>query len=186
MFDAIIALVWIVIKIVIILVPLLIAVAYLTYAERKVIGYMQCRVGPNRVGIFGLGQPIADAVKLFLKETIDPTAANKFLFMLAPVLSLMPALAAWAVIPFNNSWVLANVNAGVLYLLAMTSIGVYGILIAGWASNSKYAFLGALRSAAQVVSYEIAMGFALVGVLMAAGSANLQTIIHSQQGGIWH
>jgi len=186
MFDAIIALVWIVIKIVVILVPLLVAVAYLTYAERKVIGYMQTRIGPNRVGIFGLGQPIADAAKLFLKETIDPTAANRFLFMIAPVLSIAPALAAWAVIPFNKGWVLANVNAGVLYILAMTSIGVYGILIAGWASNSKYAFLGALRSAAQVVSYEIAMGFALVGVLMAADSTNLQNIVLSQQGGIWH
>jgi len=186
MFDAIIALIWIVIKIIIILVPLLVAVAYLTYAERKVIGYMQQRIGPNRVGILGLGQPIADAAKLFLKETIDPQAANKMLFMFAPVLSLAPALAAWAVIPFDKGWVLANVNAGVLYLLAMTSIGVYGILIAGWASNSKYAFLGALRSTAQVVAYEIAMGFALVGVLMAADSANLQTIILSQQGGIWH
>lgn len=186
MFDAIIALVWIVVKIVVILVPLLVAVAYLTYAERKVIGYMQNRIGPNRVGILGLGQPIADAMKLFFKETIDPTAANRFLFMIAPVLTIGPALAAWAIIPFNKGWVLANVNAGVLYILAMTSIGVYGILIAGWASNSKYAFLGALRSTAQVVSYEIAMGFALVGVLMAANSTNLQDIVLSQQGGIWH
>jgi NADH-quinone oxidoreductase subunit H len=186
MLDAAMPLLWVLIKIIVILVPLLLSVAYLTYAERKVIGYMQGRIGPNRVGLFGLGQPIADAVKLFLKETIDPKAANRILFMIAPVLSLAPALAAWAVIPFDKGWVLANVNAGVLYLLAMTSIGVYGILIAGWASNSKYAFLGALRSSAQVVSYEIAMGFALVGVLMAADSTNLQTIVLHQQGGFWH
>lgn len=184
--DALITLIWIVVKIAIILVPLLLAVAYLTYAERKVIGYMQARIGPNRVGLWGLGQPIADAVKLFLKETIDPAAANRWLFMIAPALALAPAMAAWAVIPFSHNWVLANINAGVLYILAMTSIGVYGILIAGWSSNSKYAFFGALRSSAQVISYEIAMGFALVGVLMAANSANLQEIVLRQQGGIWH
>lgn len=180
------ALLWILIKIIIIVIPLLVAVAYLTYAERRVIGYMQSRIGPNRVGIWGLGQPIADGVKLFLKETINPSASNRFLFILAPILSFAPALAAWAVIPFDKNWVLANVNAGVLYLLALTSIGVYGILIGGWASNSKYAFLGALRSSAQVISYEIAMGFALVGVLMAGDSANLQEIVLRQQGGIWH
>lgn len=186
MIDILISLIWIVIKIIAIIIPLMLAVAYLTYAERKIIGYMQSRIGPNRVGWLGLGQPIADGMKLFLKETIQPARANRFLFALAPALTLAPALAAWAVVPFSQDWVLANVNAGVLYILAMTSLGVYGILIGGWASNSKYSFLGALRSAAQVVSYEIAMGFALVGVLMAADSANLQEIVLHQQGGIWH
>lgn len=182
----ILPLIWIVIKIVIVLVPLLVAVAYLTLAERRVIGALQVRIGPNRVGLWGLGQPIADAVKLFFKESINPTAASRKLFIFAPVLSLAPALAAWAAIPFQSGWVLANINAGVLYILAMTSLGVYGILISGWASNSKYAFFGAMRSAAQVISYEIAMGFALVGVLMAAGSANFTQIVLHQQGGFWH
>lgn len=182
----ILPLIWIVIKIIIVLVPLLLAVAYLTLAERRVIGAMQVRIGPNRVGLWGLGQPIADAVKLFVKESISPTAANRKLFFVAPVISLAPALAAWAAIPFQSGWVLANINAGVLYILAMTSLGVYGILISGWSSNSKYAFFGAMRSAAQVISYEIAMGFALVGVLMAAGSANFSQIVLHQQGGIWH
>lgn len=177
---------WIILKIVMVILPLLIAVAYLTYAERRVIGYIQNRLGPNRVGIAGLGQPIADAIKLFLKEPIYPSQSNIVLFLLAPILSMAPALAVWAVIPFAKGWVIANINAGVLYVLAMTSLGVYGILIAGWSSNSKYAFLGAMRSAAQVVSYEIAMGFALIGVLMAAGSPNLQTIVLQQSGGIWH
>jgi NADH-quinone oxidoreductase subunit H len=178
---------WIIVKIVAITLPLMIAVAYFTYAERKVIGAMQVRNGPNRVGFFGfrlwgLGQPIADAVKLMFKEIIIPTGANKALFLISPVLSIAPALAAWAVIPFGNEMVLANVNAGLLYVLAITSIGVYGVIIAGWASNSKYALLGAMRSAAQIVSYEIAMGFALVGVLMAAGSLNLGEIVNSQRG----
>lgn len=184
--DDIITLIWILLKILAIVLPLIGAVAYLTMAERKVIGYMQTRIGPNRVGILGLGQPIADSIKLLFKEIIFPTRSNKYLFILAPVLTLGPALAAWAVIPFAKDWVLANVDAGLLYLLAMTSLGVYGILIAGWASNSKYALFGSMRSAAQIISYEIAMGFALVGVLIASGSTNLQEIVLSQQGGIWH
>lgn len=173
-------------KIVVILVPLLLSVAYLTYLERKVIGYMQVRIGPNRVGPRGWLQPIADFVKLAFKEIIIPTKANRFLFVIAPMLVLAPALAAWAVIPFADGWVLANIDAGLLYILAMTSVGVYGVLIAGWASNSKYALLGTLRSAAQIISYEIAMGFALVGVLMAAGSLNLSAIVSSQSGGLLH
>lgn len=157
-------------------------VAYLTLAERKIIGYIQIRIGPNRVGIRGLGQPIADALKLMFKEIILPTTANRFLFISAPILAMAPALAAWAVVPFADGWVFADINAGLLYILAMTSIGVYGVIIAGWASNSKYAFLGALRSSAQIVAYEIAMGFALVGVLMAAGSLNLSAIVEAQAG----
>ncbi|MCP5429483.1 MAG: NADH-quinone oxidoreductase subunit NuoH [Chromatiaceae bacterium] len=181
----------IMIKIVTIMLPLMILVAYYTYAERKIIGYMQVRMGPNRVGFFGmrlwgLGQPIADAVKLMFKEIIVPNGANKLLFLIAPMLSIGPALAAWAVFPFNAGLVLADVNAGLLYILAMTSLGVYGVIIAGWASNSKYAFLGAMRSAAQIVSYEIAMGFALVGVLVAAGSLNLGDIVAAQQGSVFH
>ena len=184
--ETILTLTLILAKIVAIVAPLMLAVAYLTYAERKIIGYMQVRLGPNRVGPRGWLQPIADAVKLMLKEIIIPSGANRFLFILAPILSIGPALAAWAVIPFGKGMVLANLDAGLLYLLALTSLGVYGVIISGWASNSKYSFLGAMRSAAQIVSYEIAMGFALVGVLMAAGSLNLQEIVLKQQGGILH
>ncbi|MBI2791236.1 MAG: NADH-quinone oxidoreductase subunit NuoH [Gammaproteobacteria bacterium] len=176
----------IVIKSLVIILPLILAVAYLTYAERKIIGYIQVRIGPNRVGPFGLFQPFADVFKLLFKEIVLPVKSNKFLFIVAPILAFAPALVAWSIIPFSDGLVLANINAGLLFLLAMTSLGVYGIIIAGWASNSKYAFLGALRSAAQVVSYEIAMGFALVGVLMAAGSMNLSDIVHAQQGGFLH
>jgi NADH-quinone oxidoreductase subunit H len=175
---------WIVIKIVAILIPVILAVAYATYAERKLIGYMQLRLGPNRVGPKGWLQPIADTVKLIMKEIIVPTNASKTLFVIAPVLFIGPAFAAWAVMPFDAGMVLADVNAGLLYLLAMTSISVYGVIIAGWASNSKYAFLGAMRSAAQIVSYELAMGFALVGVLMCAQSMNLSDIVNSQAGGM--
>ena len=173
-------------KITLIVLPLMLAVAYTTYAERKVIGYIQVRIGPNRVGPRGWLQPIADAVKLLTKEVIVPTNANRFLFLSAPVLAIAPALAAWAVIPFDDGMVLADINAGLLYLLALTSLGVYGIIIAGWASNSKYALLGAMRSAAQIVSYEIAMGFALVGVIMAAGSLNVGQIVMAQEGSIYH
>ncbi|MDV6343452.1 MULTISPECIES: NADH-quinone oxidoreductase subunit NuoH [unclassified Nitrosomonas] len=172
----------------VIVVPLLLAVAYLTFAERKIIAYMQIRVGPNRVTFFGIpwlrgwGQPIADAVKAIMKEIIIPTGANKFLFLLAPIITIAPALAAWAVVPFSPELVLADINAGLLYILAMTSLGVYGVIIAGWASNSKYAFLGSMRSAAQLVSYELAMGFALVCVLMMSQSLNLGDIVKGQQG----
>jgi len=171
-------------KIMLLVLPLMGAVAYLTLAERKVIGYMQVRIGPNRVGPKGLLQPIADAVKLMFKETIFPAKANRFLFISAPILTLAPALAAWAVVPFDDGLVISNIDASLLYILAMTSLGVYGVIIAGWASNSKYAFLGALRSAAQIVSYEIAMGFALVGVLVAAGSLNLGEIVEAQRGSL--
>ena len=175
--------VWALVKIVVITVPLMLGVAYLTFAERKIIGYMQVRIGPNRVGPKGWLQPVADALKLLTKEIIVPREASKGLFLLAPVLAIMPALAAWAVVPFAPEVVLADINAGLLYVMAITSMGVYGIVIAGWASNSKYAFLGSLRSAAQVVSYELAMGFALVCVLMVAQSLNLSDIVKSQQGG---
>ena len=170
----------------VILLPLFIVVAYYTYAERKVIGYMQVRIGPNRVGPKGLFQPFADMFKLMFKEIIIPTNSNKYLFIAAPVLAFAPTMAAWAVIPFNDTLVFSNINAGLLYILAMTSLGVYGVIVAGWASNSKYALLGAMRSAAQIVAYEIAMGFALVGVLMAGGSLNLGDIVNAQSGSIYN
>ncbi len=175
---------WILLKIGFILLPLILAVAYTTYAERKIIGYMQLRLGPNRVGPRGWLQPFADVIKLAMKEIVLPSGASKTLFILGPILFIGPSFAAWAVMPFDAELVLADIDAGLLYLLAMTSIGVYGIIIAGWASNSKYAFLGALRSASQVVSYEIAMGFALVGVLMCSNSMNLNDIVTSQSGGV--
>lgn len=179
-------LIWVIIKILVIVVPLLLSVAYLIYAERKVIGYIQVRIGPNRVGFKGLLQPIADLIKLITKEIIIPTKSNKYLFVIAPLFALVPSLVGWAVIPFQQGIVLANINAGLLYVFAMSSLGVYGVLIAGWASNSKYAMFGALRSTAQTVSYEIAMGFALVGALLASGSTNLSEIVLSQQGGFLH
>jgi NADH-quinone oxidoreductase subunit H len=175
-------LVWALFRIVLIVLPLLGAVAYLTLAERKVIGYMQVRNGPNRVGPMGLLQPIADALKLMTKEIVVPSDANSFLFVLAPVLIIMPAMAAWSVLPFSPELVLANVDAGLLFIMAITSMGVYGVVVAGWASNSKYAFLGAMRSAAQIVAYEIAMGFALVGVLVMSHSLNLVEIVRQQEG----
>ena len=173
-------------KILVIVLPLMGAVAYLTYAERKIIGYMQVRIGPNRVGPRGWLQPIADAAKLAFKEIILPAEANRIMFILAPVLSITPVLAAWAVIPFDEGWVLADIDAGLLFILALTSLEAYGVLIAGWSSNSKYALLGAMRSGAQMVSYEIAMGFAVVGVLLAAQSLNLSEIVRAQQGSVLH
>ena len=174
--------VWTLIKVLVITVPLIVAVAFYTLAERKVIGWMQVRRGPVYIGPLALLQPFADTFKMLFKELILPTNASRFLYFLAPVLSLAPAFAAWAVVPFGEGMVLADVNAGLLYLLAMTSMGVYGVILAGWASNSKYAFLGAMRSAAQVVSYEIAMGFALVGVLVMSGTLNLGAIVQAQAG----
>jgi NADH-quinone oxidoreductase subunit H len=191
LWESLPVIVQILIKIVVIVLPLMIVVAYYTWLERRVIGAMQVRIGPNRVGFFGfrlqgLGQPIADAMKLMFKEIVIPTRANPFLFVIAPMLTLGPALAAWAVFPFDENLILADINAGLLYILALTSLGVYGVIIAGWSSNSKYAFLGAMRSAAQIVAYEIAMGFALVGVLVAAGSLNLGDIVRAQAGSAVH
>jgi NADH-quinone oxidoreductase subunit H len=176
--------IWSLIKIIAVVAPLMVCVAYLTLWERKAIGWTQVRPGPNRVGPFGLLTPIADAVKLIFKEIIRPTAAHKGLFFLGPIMTIMPALAAWAVVPFGPEVALANINAGLLFLMAITSLEVYGVIIAGWASNSKYAFLGALRASAQMVSYEIAMGFALVIVLMVAGSMNMSDIVMSQGKGM--
>jgi NADH-quinone oxidoreductase subunit H len=181
--DPLWAVVWSLIKIVLVVAPLMGCVAYLTLWERKAIGWSQIRPGPNRVGPYGLLTPIADAVKLIFKEIIRPTAASKGLFFLGPIMTIMPALAAWAVIPFGPEVALANVNAGLLFLMAITSMEVYGVIIAGWASNSKYAFLGALRASAQMVSYEIAMGFALVIVLMVSGSMNMTEIVMQQDRG---
>jgi len=181
----VVAVLWILVKIVAIVAPLLLSVAYLTYWERKLIAWMHIRVGPNRVGYRGLLQPIADAFKLMFKEFIIPAQADRALFLLAPVLVMMPALAAWAAIPFAPGVVLADINAGLLYVMAVTSLGVYGVIIAGWASNSKYAFLGALRASAQMVSYELAMGFVLVVVLMVSGSLNMSTIVTQQSHGWW-
>ena len=186
MTESLMTLLWTIVKIVAIIAPLMLAVAYTTFAERKLIGYIQCRLGPNRVGPMGWLQPIADGVKLLFKEIIVPQKSNHYLYLIAPALAMAPAIAAWAVIPFSEGLVLADLTVGLLFLLAMTSMGVYGIIIAGWASNSKYALLGALRSAAQVVSYEIAMGFCLVGVLMCSHSMNISDIVRAQQGGIWH
>ncbi|MBU6420160.1 MAG: NADH-quinone oxidoreductase subunit H, partial [Proteobacteria bacterium] len=173
-----------VLKTLALVVPLLIGVAYLTYFERKVMGAIQLRKGPNVVGPFGLCQPFADALKMLTKETIIPTGADKVLFVLAPMITFGLAIIAWAVIPVNNGWGIANINVGVLYLFAISSLGVYGVIIAGWASNSKYAFLGALRSAAQMVSYEVSMGFVMVTVLILAGSLNLNSIVLAQKH-IW-
>jgi NADH-quinone oxidoreductase subunit H len=175
---------WALLKIVCVLAPLMGAVAYLTLAERKIIGFMQIRIGPNRVGPWGLLQPIADGIKLILKEIITPSAASTSLFFAAPVLVLTPALAAWAVVPFYPGFVVADVNVGLLYVMAISSLGIYGVIIAGWASNSKYALLGAMRAAAQVISYELAMGFALVGVMMVSGSLNLSEIVAQQGNGL--
>ena len=173
-----------VLKTLAILVPLLLGVAYLTLAERKVLAAIQIRRGPNVVGPFGLFQPFADAIKMMMKETIIPTGANRALFLMAPMLTFALAMIAWAVIPVDNGWAVANINVGVLYLFAISSLGVYGIIIAGWASNSKYAFLGGLRSAAQMVSYEVSMGFVMVTVLICVGSLNLNDIVMAQQN-IW-
>ncbi len=182
-FGSLWPLVWALVRIVIIVLPMFGAVAYLTLWERKLIGWMHIRLGPNRVGPLGLLQPIADALKLLMKEIISPTRASKVLYIIAPVMVITPAFAAWAVIPFQAKLVLADVNAGLLYVMAITSIGVYGVILAGWSSNSKYPFLGAMRASAQMISYEIAMGFALVTVLLTSGSLNLSEIVASQEQG---
>ena len=173
-------------SILMIIVPLFLIVAYVTYSERKIIGFMQSRMGPMRVGPNGLLQPIADVLKLVSKEIIIPTSANKGIFLTAPMLMLIPSLLVWSVIPLSEYFIISNINAGLLFILALTSLSVYGVILAGWASNSKYAFLGSMRSAAQIIAYEIAMGFALVGVLMLSGSLNLQNIIYAQSGSIFN
>lgn len=183
--NVLLGIIYTIFKIIVIIVPLMLGVAYLTYIERKVIAYMHDRIGPNRVGAYGLLQPIADAIKLLLKELIIPSKSNKYLYMIAPVIAIGPSLTAWAVIPFSETFVVADLNVGLLFLLAMTSLSVYGIIIAGWATNSKYALLSALRSAAQTISYEIAMGFCFVGVLMLSKSTNLKDIVLAQNGGIF-
>ena len=177
-------LIWVIIRIVAILIPLLIGVAYMTYAERKILAWMHVRLGPNRVGPLGLLQPIADAFKLIFKEIIFPARADRTLFLLGPILAMAPALAVWAIVPFADGWVLANVDAGVLLMLAITSFGVYGVIIAGWASNSKYPFLGAMRASAQMISYEVAMGLGLITVLMVSSSLNLTEIVRAQGHGM--
>ncbi|CAO4841386.1 MAG: NADH-quinone oxidoreductase subunit H [Holosporales bacterium] len=184
-FSYIVFSVWVLLKILLLVVPLILGVAYLTFCERKVIAYMQLRTGPNMVGPFGLLQPIADGVKLLHKEIILPFASHKILFIMAPVLTFSLSLMAWAVIPMGKNWVISDMNLGVLYLFAISSLGVYGIIIAGWASNSKYAFLGALRSAAQMISYEVSIGLVLVCVLMLSGSLNMNKIIQQQQN-LWN
>ncbi len=174
-----------VVSILTVVIPLFLIVAYVTYSERKIIGFMQSRMGPTRVGPSGLLQPIADVLKLVSKEIIIPTNANKGIFLTAPMLMLVPSLLVWSVIPLSEFFIISNINAGLLFILALTSLSVYGVILAGWASNSKYAFLGSMRSAAQIIAYEIAMGFALVGVLMLSGSLNLQIIIQEQSGSIF-
>ena len=186
MIDSLLLLGIIVLKIIAIIIGLIVVVLILPYLERRVVAFMHVRLGPNRLGPQGLLQPIADTIKLLSKEIIIPTPSNRYLFIFAPIISFSTSLIAWAVIPFDEGVVLANINAGLLYTLAISSLGVYGIMIAGWASNSKYAMFGAMRSAAQSISYEIAMGFALIGVMMAAGSLNFQSIVSAQQGGFWH
>ena len=173
---------WILGKILLFVVPLLVAVAYVTYAERRIIGAMQMRIGPNVVGWFGLLQPFADAVKLLTKETVLPTGSSPVVFFLAPMVTFSLAMIAWAVIPVNEGWFISNINVGILYLFAVSSLGVYGIVMAGWASNSRYAFLGAMRSAAQMVSYEVSIGFVMISVLLTAGSLNLSEIVMAQKG----
>jgi NADH-quinone oxidoreductase subunit H len=184
--DWLLTTLWIVVQCLLVTVPLLVAVAYMTYADRKIWGAIQLRRGPNVVGPFGLLQPLADGLKLLLKETIIPSGANRVLFILAPMITFITALVAWAVVPFDDGWVIADINVGILYLFAISSLGVYGVIIAGWASNSKYAFLGAMRSAAQMVSYEVSIGFVLVCVLLCVGSLNLSTVVRAQNGGFWH
>jgi NADH-quinone oxidoreductase subunit H len=180
--DDLLLVIWTLIKVLMIAVPLIVAVAFFTLAERKVIGFMQARLGPTEIGPFALLQPFADTTKMLFKELVVPTNVDRTLYIIAPLLTLAPGFAAWAVISFDQGVALSHIDAGLLYLLAMTSLGVYGVILAGWASNSKYAFLGAMRSAAQIVSYEIAMGFALVGVLVASGSLNLEKIVLAQAG----
>lgn len=180
-YEYVVPLIFIALKIILIVLPLLLSVAYLTYAERRIIGLMQMRRGPNRVGPFGLLQPIADAVKLIFKETIVPTPASKIVFMIAPMITFILSLVGWAVIPFSEGWVLSDMNVGVLYILAVSSLGVYGIIMAGWASNSQYAFLGAIRSSAQMISYEVSMGLVIVTVLLVTGSLNLSEIVEYQR-----